>query len=234
MKKWLGIILILTALMIFSHQVKASIGRDTSNSGIVSATSITLPLTIVGTDRLLVAGLHQDPGGSNWAAAWNGNDMGSYDVRQSTSNNQLIWILIAPTTGSHNLVITWTTSRPSTGFGASYTGVFQTETPDATSTKTSIASTDYSQSITTVANNAWAVWLLRTDSGTNSVTPGAGTTLVTEEVAYGTFIFDNSNTAISPAGSYTMSGTGQNVPYRGVMVSFAPVSVEVRRLFLIE
>lgn len=204
------------------------IARDANNIASGNpVTSITYALTVGGSDRLLVVGLMVfNSGATGLTASYAGTDMGAADVSQSTTGNgfkENIWIMKAPATGANNVVVSWTTSTNSTSFASSYTGVSQTETPDATNAKNDTGpTTSYTQSITTVANNSWAVWMLRKESG-SAATAGTGSTLVRENASNGFHAYDNEgNGAITPAGSYTFNSSDDDVLYSGLIVSFAP------------
>jgi hypothetical protein len=130
------------------------------------------------------------------------------------------YLFIASPDGSaHNISITYSSNDSSFGRIASYNGVLQSGL-DASQTR-STTTGPFNDAITTVADNCWTV--LGCTSVDGNWSAGAGSNAV---VGSGTFaaIFD-SNAAITPAGSTTMTVTN-SVYSRDTLrsqVSIAPV-----------
>lgn len=132
-----------------------------------------------------------------------------------------LFYLVAPATGSNNVVIT-SASNFTWGGASSYSGASQTGVPDASNTGDSGASaTSWTDSVTTTANNCWTVIAGRSNAG--GIGAGASTTQRASESAFGTANICDSNAAVTPAGSasLTITGIGGDWLY-GVMASFAP------------
>lgn len=136
-----------------------------------------------------------------------------------------MWYLVGPSTGANNLV----TSMPANAQGttqmvASYSGCAQSGQPDNSATaQTAGSGTTNSASITTVANNCWIAAIFNDATGSASVTAGVNTT-VRQSNAGSEYGFVDSNMAITPAGSATLSITlGGTVSGRAyIIASIAP------------
>ncbi len=117
-----------------------------------------------------------------------------------------LYYLLAPTTGSNSVVVSCTNNHFLLIGAACYSGVGQTGQPDATAVSVqTVGSSTFTSSITTVANNSWAV-LFSENSGT-AVSGGTGTTLRAFGVTYNDWGLFDSNGPLTPAGSYGMTST---------------------------
>lgn len=127
-----------------------------------------------------------------------------------------LYALLAPSGGAHNVVITFAGAQTFKSSAASYSGVFQSLTPDATATPTSGSASSTTLTLTTVANNSWT-FAFCVDT---VVSAGAGATLRTTGASPSSGMFD-SNGPKTPAGSTSetinFSTSGQ---FGAVMVSF--------------
>lgn len=190
--------------------------------------SVTFSHTCSGSDRILFvnaaaayAGL-----GTVSSVTYNGVAMTLIDFCNPQANfYQSLWYLVAPDTGTHNVVITGSGGAVlTTGGSASYTGASQTGVPDSSAKATTIG-TSLNQSTTTVADNSWVVGACIT--GATSITAGAGITSRSElDSANGSTLLGDSNGVKSPAGSYSMTFTNGAADSMGmVMASFKPVTV---------
>lgn len=135
-----------------------------------------------------------------------------------STGNYYLFYLVNPSSGSHTVSIT---SASSVGASAlSYKGTSVTGIPDALTTNTSAASS-ISTALTTVADQSWAIYFVADRSGTDPTAgahstlraaPGAGTSMAT---------FD-SNLAVTPPGSFTMTaGITAATGGCAIMASFA-------------
>lgn len=192
-----------------------------SNTG-VPATSLTYAHTCTGTDRILFIGamvaLSTD---SITGVTYNGVSATLITSRASPPTSGYyakLYYLVAPSTGANNVVISSSSSGYVFGKSVSYTGASQTGQPDASTTGTT-TSTSYTTSLTSIADNCWAVLY---DAGDRQPVASTGSTSRTTGSNDG--IFDN-NSAKTPAGSISMSltrasGGGQ----AQVMATFKPVA----------
>lgn len=137
-----------------------------------------------------------------------------------------LWYIVAPSTGINNVVITKNVTDYSTqGYAISYTGASQTGQPDASSTGGPTTTGSYSQSVTTVVDNCWALMIGAGTSGL-TLTAGSNTTIRfnAEVVFTGSFLVDT-NSAKTPAGTDTLAVTSSSQSFFGVMASFAPALI---------
>lgn len=132
---------------------------------------------------------------------------------------QYLYYLVNPPTGANNVVV----SGPTGGFykfsAISYTGASQTGVPDSSALNMPVpASTTYAISTTSIADNCWAVAIIRANSG-GAKTAGANTTMRANNAD--TAFFDN-NAAKTPAGSITLNVSCTNSNWGGNVATFAP------------
>jgi len=186
-------------------------------------TTLTISHTCSGDNRMLLVNL------SSYAANSTSLCTGiTYDgvsltkLIQGTYNPDLalveMWGLVAPNTGTHNIVISFSQSTYARAVCASYTGVKQTGFPDnSVEEMTASAASSKSTNITTVADNCWiACGALGQATQANSTGASRGL-----EQTYA-FLFD-SNAAKTPAGVYTSTSTsGGTYRMNHVVISFAP------------
>jgi hypothetical protein len=134
-----------------------------------------------------------------------------------------LYYLVNPATGANNIVITSTFSGALQGSAISYTGAKQTGLPDAAITKQTSslgANTNYTTTLTTIADQAWTILVAKSSAGTVSASTGS----TVRQSGSGNILAD-SNGAITPAGSTGMSLQSTAISNWGsVMASFAPAA----------
>lgn len=186
------------------------------------------PLTIShicsGTNKLLLVAVSHYAAASSVITGITYNGVALTKLSEAPYNTDLaidqIWGLLNPDTGTHNIVISFSTNTYIRAVGVSYTGVLQSGLPDAqNSATTASAASSISTSVTTVVDNCWVFC-----AGLVWTTPGqsTGTTRGTQ----GASIAYDSNGPKTPAGSYTCTSTA-NGSYKisNCVVSFAPAIV---------
>lgn len=144
--------------------------------------------------------------------------------------HQYIYFLLSPASGTNSVVISCTSTHYLLAGAADYSGVAQSGQPDATTTNVagSSSNTSLTTSITTIADNSWAI-LMETDYDLNSDNlPPVASTGDTRRAFDGPFggwgMFD-SNGPVTPAGSYSLTttrGTTPQYPIGHSVTSFAP------------
>lgn len=143
----------------------------------------------------------------------------------STTRNVYIYYLLNPASGSHSVAISSTANHYLLAGAADYTGVLQSGQPDATATNDSVSNaTTLTTSITTVADNAWPILAESGYQNNTAPTAGSGSTRRTFDATFGTWGIFDSNSAVHPAGAYSMT-TGRNVadsPIMHAIASFSP------------
>ena len=197
------------------------IAFDTSAQGSGSgATSINFNITIASnSDRILIVAAG-DLGGDTVTGVTH-NSVPLTFINKSTvasGDTVSLWYLVAPDTGTQNIVATRTSTTSTFKVNAVvYYGASQTGVPDSSNTNSGNGITTLTTSTTTIADNCWTV------SGTLSsrvISAGAGVTI--RENQNDNAIGD-SNGAITPAGSdshqYNLSNTSETAT---AMISIAP------------
>lgn len=136
-----------------------------------------------------------------------------------------IWYLVAPSTGTNNIVATASSGTAKftlaalSIFGASQTGIPDSQHVDGSQTG---SVTSYSQSTTVVAANSFLIMGGRANGGA-ALTGGTNTTPTTPEVgAFGNFMAYS--TATVGTGSQTLAVTSSSQQFYAAMASFAPVA----------
>lgn len=178
--------------------------------------------TCTGSNLLLIAGVFHNTGDGTYT----GNTYNSVALTNLTSQQvgvgtQLvdIWYKVAPATGSNTFAYTGTDATPA-NYAVSYTGVKQTGFPDAQSSTNAIAASSVTTTLTTVADNCWAVAVVRsTSAGETNNSSAAATGRAT---GTGSNYWD-SNGALTPAGGKTISYSGSVSSWGVTSASFAPV-----------
>lgn len=189
--------------------------------------------TCSGSNRILFVGIVGDviPGADDVSSVtYNGVGMTLVDKYTSATSNArftYLYMLVAPTTGSNTVAITFATTHFIFGGAVSYTGAKQTGQPDA-SAKSNAGSnvSSWATSVTTVANNSWAVLMENGYDANNAPAAGAGSTRRTFDPAFGGWGLFDSNGPKTPAGLYSMTTTYPGSPtayITHVMASIAPL-----------
>lgn len=131
-----------------------------------------------------------------------------------------LWYLIAPTTGTNNVIIT-ASGGDGTADAVSYAGACQTGQPDAYTLKNTAGtvSTSITTSLTTIADNSWTIIGARNERGGSSA--GTGSVIRTNDTSgYGLY---DSGGPVTPAGSKSMQiSTALTTHFGVVMASFKP------------
>jgi hypothetical protein len=202
-----------------------------TDGGFSTGTSHTFAHTCTGSDRLLFVGIAGDhPSGSDdiTGVTYNGAAMTLVAKEANAGLDRILYlyVLIAPATGANNVVVSATNVHDIFAGAVSYTGAKQTGQPDNSTTNVSGASpTSLTTSLTPVADSCWTIVMAGSYAANNAPTAGTGSTRRTYDGTFGTWGLFDSNAAISPAASYSMT-TGYPVPASNpighVMASFAP------------
>ena len=198
------------------------------DGGNATATSLTFAFNNVAGDIVFVGGVGDSTTDDVTGATYNGVAMTLVDkLTPGGINNRwsYLFYLVAPATGSNNVVVSASGSH-FLGFGAvSYTGASQTGVPDATNKQSGGAAiTTLTTSVTTIADNCWTVLLENSYSLDSLPFAGTGATRRTTDNTFGTWGLFDSNAAITPAGGYSMQ-TNRDIGVTTidhVMASFKP------------
>lgn len=202
-----------------------AIAFDATATGVVNpGTSLTFAHTCTGSNRILF--LHIQTNSDNTptdltSVQYAGQNMTLID-RRSISATEFVYLyyIVAPATGANNVVISRSTSGFTSGNSASYTGASQSGVPDAFTTNS--GAVNLATAVTTIADNCWTVLAFTNGDGLfTSITNGTA-----RQSTSGRGIGD-SNQAITPAGSYTMTYNAASGTTWVVMASFAPPAATV-------
>lgn len=155
---------------------------------------------------------------------YNGVSMTFVTRTNSGSGNRPVelWYLLNPASGSNTLAGTFSET---VAFGydviaADYTGVKQSGQPDSSAVSGAVTNTTITQSTTTVADNCWLFGV----SNVVGHTAGSNTIIRTSGTADTAISLIDSNSAQTPAGSYSLTVTGSSTgPWCMAVASFSPV-----------
>lgn len=152
------------------------------------ASSTVTGVTYGGVAMTQVGSAYRGAGGGRWITAW---------------------ILAAPATGSNNVVVSSSSSQNLRSSAYSYSGVDQSTPLDANNTAESGTGTTWSNTLTTVADNAWMIVFGKDETGNKTYSLSSSGIMRLAVDAGGHWVAD-SNGAISPAGPTTLNGTNAN------------------------
>lgn len=197
-----------------------AITRVTNVKGeVTTGTSASASLTVTGSNTFLIAQVANQTNNTTGVTC-NGVSMIQIQSGVSGGSNRFmsLWYLINPSSG--NIVATRSsgTNRISV-LGILYSGVNQSSQPDASSSNSGTSGT-ITGTVTTVANNCWAIFSV---SSINNATASTNSTFIDSSAA-DSYIFDTQTLGnITPPGSFSMSVTQTSATYGYIMASFSPV-----------
>lgn len=194
-----------------------------------AAATLTWSHTCTGANLILFVAVSTNSGAT--AVTYNLVPMTQIDITTGGAIQTNLWYLVGPATGANNIVATLTGVNASAGQACSYTGASQTGVPDNHGVGGPTTTTSYSQSLTSVADNCFAIMAGIAASGL-AITAGTNTTLRQQEaVQVGAFLMD-STAALTPAGTFTLAGTSASQSWKSCMATFAPVGAVSSSKFL--
>lgn len=159
------------------------------------------------------------------APAWNGQTMTlSGSTSGTTGVTNRLYYVIASSGASSTVSCTQSASDNWAVATISFTGASASGIPDATSVGGPSTATSYSQSVTSVADNCFAVLYGDNNSGA-ALTAGSNTTIANQpEIAFTGAFLAYSTAAKTPAGTFTLAFTSASGTAACCMASFAPDS----------
>jgi len=206
-----------------------AIAYDTTTESLAgtwqTGSSNTWPHTCTGTDRILFVGtFNNGNGGKPTGVTYGGVAMTEISTRLTDggSFHVTLFVLTNPSSGANNVVVTWSTDGGINNcVASSYTGAKQTGQPDSQNQGAVTSSSSITISTTTVADNSWLVGFIRATSSTLS----SGTNGTARVLTQGSQAFADSNGAMSPAGSHSMTiNVSPDRDLALLLASFAPAT----------
>jgi hypothetical protein len=210
-----------------------AIARDNSNaSAILSANSISYSYTVNNnTNGLLLAFFMMNGTDATTAmtgATYNGvtmTSLGQYNKSIAGVGNAIdVFYLLSPASGTHTFAATSSGTTIRKAIVASYTGVKQSNPPDAVGTNSPVLDTgsvtSETETIVPVAANAWGI-MISTNSNAATVSAGANTSVVVA----GSEGFTLLDTNAAQNGSFTMVETAVSTRFASSFFSIAPFGV---------
>lgn len=200
-----------------------SIGEGVPGTG----TSLTVSQTVTGPNNELIAFAYSD-GDTVTGVTFNSVAMTKIgaSVKNSLNNIYLTaWHLEAPATGTHNLVVSASGSVALDIVGLSYTGANQSGQPDASATSATGTPQNYSNSVTPVLDNCWAVCaFIRSGAGITGFS--AGTARTANHGTTGLGVADLG--PVTPPASTTITATsgGTGSGWASIIVSIKPLQFD--------
>jgi hypothetical protein len=207
--------------MVFSSTAGAGAGiafvgaADGGNNG-GSTSSLTFSYTAgAGSNRLLVVGALGDSSVDDVTGATYAGSAMTLAAKLAPGGPVNRWAYlfwkVGPASGANNVVISASSTHFILAGAADYSGVNPAGQPDATTTQAGSGSiTSLTTSITTAANNSWTILLENSFDANIPPTAGSGLVRRATDAAFGGWGLFDSNGAITPAGSYSMTTTRTN------------------------
>jgi predicted ribosomally synthesized peptide with SipW-like signal peptide len=202
---------------------------SSTNSGSANASSLTWAHTVSGSNRYLVVGvsINNENSGTVSSVTYNGQALTSLGTATNGTNARVeMWGMLAPPTGTHNIVVTLSTSQRFTAGAVSFTGVHQT-----TPLGTLVSNTGTSLSASVAASSASGevvVDVVAKKNSDSTLTVGADQTQRWNEVTTNSTTSNNVVGAASTepgAASVTMSwfiSGGSSRPWAIVAIPLKP------------
>lgn len=209
------IIAIISLAIFFSPLVCfAAIAFDSTGSGSQSpTTNLTWTHTTSGSNRLLYVFLTNltDLTDPSPAVTYDGVAMTQIAKILGNGSNgyEYVYLLTAPAIGANTVSVTTSSSFAWSALSYSVNGANQSiiygSTDNILSAVPTIGATSQSMTVATICNNSWAVYFNRDNSATTNNRTGDANTIFRVGVSTKQFGIWDSNTAITPAGNYTMT-----------------------------
>lgn len=204
---------------------------DASTGGQVSpGTSLTYSHTCTGSDRILIVAVGVNTETDVVTGVTYNTVAMTRDVYQTNAGGSIgayLYRLVNPATGANDIVVSTNTSVNIRSASASYTGAKQSGQPDATASNETDAADSTTLSITSIADNCWAV-----SAETNDQSNPANGTNWTERSANagGVCGIGDSNAVITPAGALSQTINREGAGPAGwvqVSLTIAPIPAVV-------
>lgn len=210
-----------------------------SSANVTGTNTTTFAHTCTGSNRILIVGVQITEAATTVTGiTYNGVALTKIDHKDVPNGSRRVemWYLVAPATGSNNVVVTLS-GTPANWFSAgavSYTGVKQTGIPDSSATASANSGgTNTNLNTTTVADNAWLIGVLCNGCAQFNSGPvrfNRGTKMRTslyQRVGAGYEMFNlDSGIDVSPAGAWGLGTTNDDTGYATIVASLAPITIQ--------
>lgn len=198
----------------------------TSNGSASTSTTCTVSHAVgAGSNRILILSLFCSTNDTITGVTYGGVAMTQINKVASSVYGDVLYLyyLVAPATGSANIVAT--SSTPKTMFIAacSYTGASQTGQPDSSAISATTSTNSKTITTTVVAANSWLVGIIRNDAG--APTAGANTVIRANFVGANHLLLDSGSD--QAAGSRSMNCTFATANTEGLIASISPAGATV-------
>lgn len=210
----------------------AFVGKTSTQSS--SGSSVSISADPSGSNIMWLGISIRDTRSISVAPAFNGVSMTqSGSTSGTTGITNYLYYLVNPFQGTANITFTQSASDNYTAKAAWFSGADTSSVPDATSVGGPTTTTSYSQSVTSVADNCFAVLWADATSG-STLAGGANTTVADQpELAFTGGFMAYSTAAKTPAGTFTLNVTSSSQTFAGCMASFAPSTLTRKSLALL-
>ena len=181
-----------------------SVDNSLSFTRVSSATVNTVSFTTAGSNRYLIVNVRLINGGTTATATYGGVSMTQIGttVNPATNNYLLTFGLANPALGANNIVVTANIAGYIDVTAASYDGASSVE---VISSGNSIPAASVDNTLTTLTDNSWMLVSFASGAPVTSVTNGVNRTYDSGGNNYSGI--NDSNAAITPTGSYTITST---------------------------
>jgi len=200
-------------------------GGNSTGNATAATNTISYSFTTGGSDRIMFSHNTNDTSAQdNTVATYNSVSMTNIQSANfgGVGSWIFLWMLVAPTTGSNTYSSSFTSNHQIDSLSIYYTGAKQTAQPDNSTSGFLGAANSFALTLTTVADNSWA--MMSTLANTGTLSGGAATTLRAFYANTANTALTDTNAAVTPAGSVTLTTANSTLAiYAGCMASFAPV-----------
>ncbi len=207
-------------------------GYNPANSG----PTLTYAHVCTGNNLILFAAVWGTSGNAITNVKYNGALMALIDTQTQVSGSSpgyfvSLYYLLAPTTGTNNVVITYTGNGSCLSYSESYTGVKQSNQPDNHAAIESASTASFTQLLTVNTINSWIIWAIYPTSDL-TMTAGANTLIrQAEYVHFGAGLADTN--VMQSSGSQSMNVTSSAQVFEGIIASFSPAVTIIPNLPLL-
>jgi hypothetical protein len=209
---------------------------DGGNNGDVT-NNLTFAFNNVAGDYMRVGFVGDLPGGVDDVSSVTYNGVAMTLIDKISGDRWLyLYDLVAPATGSNNVVITCGSSHYILAGAVSYTGCKNSGQPDNKwESATPGTDTTLTTSLTPVADNCWMNLVNNGYDGGGAPGAGTGSTRRVYDATFGTWGFFDSNGPITPAASYSMTTTyASSSAITHEMASIAPSTAVADNVYRVQ